>query len=62
MNPNLVREGEEPRPTVAVPAVPLGWPTGAGFTEDHIYVNDTRNRRVVRVDLTCAAEATCKME
>ena len=50
--------GEATRPTVAVPAIPLGWPTGAGFSESHLYINDTQNRRVVRTDLTHRAEAT----
>jgi hypothetical protein len=47
------------RPVVATPDVPLGWPTGAGFSAGHIYVNDTYCRRVVRVDRTYAAEKTC---
>jgi len=37
------------QPLVAVPEIPLAWPTGAGFGADHIYVNDTYNRRVVQV-------------
>ena len=53
---------EKPKPTVAVPAIPLAWPTGAGCSENHIYVNDTYNRRVVRVDKTYAAEVICKIK
>ena len=48
--------GKPGRPTVAVPEIPLAWPTGAGLSEDHLYVNDTYARRVVRVDKTFAAE------
>jgi hypothetical protein len=54
-----VREGEQDRPTVAVPEIPLAWATGAGFSEKHLYINDTYSRRVVRTDLTYAAEETC---
>jgi len=62
VNPNLQKEGEKPQPTVAVPAIPLGWPSGTGASEDHIYVCDTYNRRAVRVDLTHAAEQTCRIK
>jgi hypothetical protein len=54
--------GSATRPTVAVPSIPLGWPTGAGVTADHVYVNDTYNRRVVRTDLIYAAEAACDVK
>ena len=60
MNPNTA-EGRKGKPTVSVPAVPLSRPTGAGFSPNHIYVNDTYGRRVVRADLTCAAEETCQV-
>ena len=61
-NVNPFATGEKKgKPAVAVPEIPLAWPTGAGFSEDHIYVNDTYSRRVVRVDRTCAAEATCSV-
>ncbi|HUT36047.1 MAG TPA: hypothetical protein VNE39_21345 [Planctomycetota bacterium] len=49
-------------PRVAVPAIPLAWPTGAGFSEDHLYINDTYARRVVRVAKVFAAEALCPWE
>jgi hypothetical protein len=44
---------------VAVPDIPLGWPTGAGVSRDAIYVCDTYNRRGVRLEYTFAAEETC---
>jgi len=47
------------KPLVAAPEIPLAWPTGAGFSERSIYVNDTYNRRIVRTDKTFAAEETC---
>ena len=50
-------EGRQAKPTLPRPDIPLAWPTGAGLSEDHIYVNDTYARRVVRVDKTFAAEA-----
>ncbi len=52
--------GDEPgKPIVAVPDIPLAWPSGAGFGRKYLYVNDTQNRRVVRVSLTHALEETC---
>ncbi len=49
------------KPIVARPEIPLAWPTGAGFSEEHIYVNDTYSRRVVRGDLTWDAEQICEI-
>ena len=62
VNPSLQEEGKDPKPTVAVPAIPLAWPTGAGVSDRHIYVNDTYNRRIVRVDKTWAAEEVCEIK
>lgn len=50
--------GKAGKPTVAVPEIPLAWPTAAGFSEDHIYVNDTCNRRVVRTDISYQCESS----
>jgi hypothetical protein len=58
LNPNTP-QGKEGKPTVAVPEVPLGWPTGVGLNDSHIYINDTCNRRIVRSDLFWKAEAIC---
>jgi hypothetical protein len=53
-----VAEGAKSKtPTVTVPEIPLAWPSGAGFTENSVYLCDTYNRRVVRVDKTFKAEA-----
>ena len=54
------KDGAAGKPTVATPEVPLAWPTGAGFSEEHLYINDTYSRRVVRVDRTWQAEAVCE--
>ncbi len=54
--------GGTARPAVAVPDIPLAWPTGAGFSEAAMYVLDTYGRRVVRALLTAAAEETCAVE
>lgn len=56
---SLTAEGKQGKPTVAVPEIPLAWPTGAGLSEDHVYTGDTYARRVVRVDKTFAVEDTC---
>lgn len=45
-------DAREPKPLIAEPAIPLAWPTGAGFGRDYFYVNDTYNRRVVQVRRT----------
>ncbi|MCG3178381.1 MAG: hypothetical protein BIFFINMI_00708 [Phycisphaerae bacterium] len=39
--------------------IPLAWPLTVAVSDAHAYVADTLNRRVVRVDLDYAAEATC---
>jgi hypothetical protein len=44
------------------PDIPLGWPLGAGVRGDHIYVGDVLNHRVVRVDLSYAAQATAAIK
>ncbi|MBE7461991.1 MAG: hypothetical protein HS116_00740 [Planctomycetes bacterium] len=44
------------KPIVDGPEIPLGWPTCTGLSAKHLYVNDTYNRRVVRVDFTYASE------
>lgn len=54
--------GQDGKPRVAVPAIPLAWPTGAGFAKDHIYVNDTYNRRAVRVDWTWTLSQTVEVK
>ena len=60
-NPNL-EAGKAGKPTVAVPEIPLTWPTGAGFSEQSIYVNDTYSRRALRVERVYAAEAVCAVK
>ena len=54
--------GKAGKPSVAVPEIPLAWPNGAGITDKHIYVLDVYSRRVVRTDLTWAAEETCAVK
>lgn len=61
VNPNT-DAGKQKKPTIASPEIPLAWPTGAGFSENHIYLNDTYNRRVVRVDKAFGAEATVEVK
>lgn len=61
VNPNLP-EGQSKKPTVAGPEIPFAWATGAAWTQAHIYVNDTYNRRAVRVDLKYKAEETCEIK
>mgnify|MGYP000944914420 CR=1 FL=1 len=46
------------KPVLAVPEIPMAWPTGVGFSEKSIYVCDTANRRVVRADKTWVLDET----
>ena len=45
-----------PESTEPQPSIPLGWPVTAGASDRHIYVGDTLNHRVVRVDKKFDAE------
>lgn len=48
--------------TVKKPAIPLAWPVYVAVSDRWAYVADTVNRRVVRVKLAYAAEATAGLE
>jgi hypothetical protein len=61
VNPNN-EAGKQQKAAVTQPEIPLAWPSGVGFSEGHLYLNDTYNRRVVRVDIASAAEATCDVK
>ena len=61
INPNTP-EGKTGKPAISLPAIPMAFPSGAGFSENHIYVNDLTNRRVVRVDKTYGAESICEIK
>jgi sugar lactone lactonase YvrE len=61
INPDTAA-GKANAPTVATPDIPLAWPTGAAFTEDRLYLNDTYNRRVVRTKFTYQAEESCAVK
>lgn len=50
------------KPALAQPAIPLAWPTGAGFGREHLYVNDTYNRRVVQLRPTYALDAVAPVK
>jgi DNA-binding beta-propeller fold protein YncE len=48
---------------VKKPAIPLGFPMSVGAVPDsnHIYVGDPLNNRIVRIDTSWAAEASCSV-
>jgi hypothetical protein len=48
-----------PDSKIPKPDIPLGWPIGVGVSDEHIYICDQLNRRIVRVDKTYAAEGSC---
>jgi hypothetical protein len=47
---------------VKKPDIPFAWPNYVAVSDLHAYVSDTVNRRVVRVKLGYAAEATCMLD
>jgi hypothetical protein len=53
---NVDSAGE--KSSVPAPAIPLFWPYSVAVGDDSVYVGDRLNRRVVRVRLAYAAEAT----
>jgi NHL repeat len=59
---NFESQGPGEKSPIKKPNIPLGWPTGAGSSDAHIYVGDMLNRRVVRADKTWAAETTCDLK
>ena len=59
LNPNI-EAGKQKVPTLAVPEIPLAWPTCAGFSAKALYVLDTYNRRVLRIETTFKAEELCE--
>jgi hypothetical protein len=38
--------------------IAFSWFTGLGFSDKYVYVADGGNRRVLRVEMTCAADRT----
>jgi hypothetical protein len=50
-----------PAGRIRQPEIPLAWPTYVAVSDDHAYVNDTINLRVVRVKLSWAAERICPL-
>lgn len=57
-----IDNGKKGKPTIEGMEIPLTWPSGAGFSENHIYINDTYSRRVVRVDKTFKAEVISELK
>jgi hypothetical protein len=50
-----------PGSLVPVPAIPMAWPQSVAVDDSTAYIGDRLNRRVVRVRLRYAAEATCEL-
>ena len=48
-----------PGSAVSIPAIPLCWPQAVAVGERELFIGDRLNRRVVRVRLAYAREATC---
>jgi hypothetical protein len=60
---NADSQGPAAESPLKKPAVPLGWPLTVAAAPDHghVYAGDVVNSRIVRIDLTWAAEATCEI-
>jgi hypothetical protein len=59
------RRPDDPRELVspfAKPEIAMAWPTGVGVTDKHLYIGDAVNRRLLRADLSYAAEETCEIK
>lgn len=56
------RDSEGPASKVPIPALPLAYPVAVGVSFKHIYVADSANRRVLRVDPVYQAEKTCALD
>jgi outer membrane protein assembly factor BamB len=50
-----------PNAKIKKPDIPLAWPCYVAVSDTHAYVADSINRRVARVKLSYAAEATCSL-
>jgi hypothetical protein len=60
---NADSQGPDKDSPIKKPEIPLGWPMTVGAAPDHghIYAGDVINNRIVRIDLTYAAEDTCEV-
>jgi len=50
-----------PESPIPVPEVPLCWPHAVAVGDEAVYIGDRLNRRVLRVKIAYAAEATCEV-
>ena len=55
-------DSQGPKSAISRPAIPLAYPVAVQVSQRHIYVADSANRRVVRVDVRWKAEATCAVK
>lgn len=56
------RDSEGPKGKIAKPELPLGYPVAVGVSRRHVYIADSANRRVLRVDPVYSAEKVCGIE
>jgi hypothetical protein len=55
-------DSQGPKSAIPRPAIPLAYPVAVQVSQKHIYVADSANRRVVRVDVRWKAEAKCPVK
>ena len=51
-----------PKSTLRNPELPLAYPVAVGLSFKHIYVADSGNRRVLRVDPSYQTERLCDLK
>ena len=51
-----------PKSRLPDPDIGLAWPVGVGVGDEHIYISDMLNRRVLRADKTYQLETTCDVK
>jgi hypothetical protein len=57
------RSADDPRDLkspFSEPEIALAHPVSVGVTDEHAYIGDATNRRLLRVELVYAAEEWCK--
>ena len=50
-------DSQGPKSAIPRPTIPLAYPVAVQVSQRHIYIADSANRRVVRVDVRWKAEA-----
>ncbi len=55
-------DSQGPKSAISSPSIPLAYPVAVQVSHCHVYVADSANRRVIRVDVRWKAETTCMVK